>query len=106
MKPYIATLGDGPDLVLLHGWAMHGGIFGPLIDALAGHFRLHVVDLPGHGHSHALGRFELADTAGAIAAVLVVAFMVIAYGMFGVFANVALVLNVILIFGALSAIGA
>ena len=68
MKPYIATLGDGPDLVLLHGWAMHGGIFGPLIDALAGHFRLHVVDLPGHGHSHALGRFELADTAGAIAA--------------------------------------
>ena len=36
---------------LIHGWAMHGGIFAPLVDALAAHWRLHLVDLPGHGRS-------------------------------------------------------
>ena len=48
---HVETTGSGPDLVLLHGWAMHGGVFGPLVDALASRFRLHLVDLPGHGHS-------------------------------------------------------
>jgi preprotein translocase subunit SecD len=40
----------------------------------------------------------------ALAAVLV--FMVLSYGLFGVFASIALVINVFLIFGVLSAIGA
>lgn len=48
---HIETIGDGPDLVLIHGWAMHAGIFAPLTDRLAGSFRLHLVDLPGHGLS-------------------------------------------------------
>ena len=37
------------DLVLLHGWAMHGGIFATWIDRLTPHYRVHCVDLPGHG---------------------------------------------------------
>lgn len=45
-------------------------------------------------------------TAGVIAAVLVVAFMVAAYGLWGVFANVSLILNILLIFAALAALGA
>ncbi|WP_375452070.1 protein translocase subunit SecD [uncultured Devosia sp.] len=45
-------------------------------------------------------------TAGVVAAVAVVTFMVVAYGLFGLFANVSLVLNIVLIFGALSALGA
>ncbi|KFC69996.1 Protein-export membrane protein SecD [Devosia sp. LC5] len=45
-------------------------------------------------------------TAGVVASVLVVAFMVIAYGLFGVFANISLILNIVLIFGALSMLGA
>lgn len=52
MKLSIRTLGDGPDLVLIHGWAMHGGIFAPLSERLSRQFRLHLVDLPGHGDSH------------------------------------------------------
>jgi pimeloyl-[acyl-carrier protein] methyl ester esterase len=48
----IAQSGQGPDLVLVHGWAMHGGIFAPLIEHLQQRFTLHVVDLPGHGFSH------------------------------------------------------
>ncbi len=43
-------------------------------------------------------------TAVAFAAVLV--FMVLSYGLFGVFANIALVINICLIFGLLSLIGA
>ena len=45
-------------------------------------------------------------TAGIVASVLVIAFMVIAYGLFGIFANISLLLNVVLIFGALSMLGA
>jgi len=49
---FIETRGHGPrHFVLLHGWAMHGGIFAPLTAALARHATVHVVDLPGHGHS-------------------------------------------------------
>ncbi|WP_193335833.1 protein translocase subunit SecD [Devosia beringensis] len=45
-------------------------------------------------------------TAGIVAATLVVAFMIVAYGLFGVFANISLILNIVLIFGALSMLGA
>lgn len=45
----IETVGTGPDLVLIHGWAMHAGIFAPLTRRLVPHFRVHLVDLPGHG---------------------------------------------------------
>ena len=48
---HVEVVGQGPPLVLLHGWAMHGGIFAPLVAALCAHRTLHVVDLPGHGHS-------------------------------------------------------
>ena len=48
---HVQTTGRGPDLVLLHGWAMHGGVFAPLVERLAGSYTLHLVDLPGHGHS-------------------------------------------------------
>ncbi|HEU0153446.1 MAG TPA: pimeloyl-ACP methyl ester esterase BioH [Arenimonas sp.] len=63
--------GQGPDLVLLHGWAMHAGIFAPLVARLAPHFTLHLVDLPGHGRSARAGLpLRLADAAGAVAAVV------------------------------------
>ena len=48
---YIEVVGDGPPLVLLHGWAMHGGVFVPLVERLRSRYQLHVVDLPGHGRS-------------------------------------------------------
>lgn len=64
---HIETLGTGPDLVLIHGWAMHGGVFAPLTDVLATQFRLHVVDLPGHGYSRDDARFDVADCALRIA---------------------------------------
>lgn len=49
---HVDTVGQGPDLVLLHGWAMHSGVFAALVERLAPRFTLHLVDLPGHGYSH------------------------------------------------------
>ena len=51
MSLHVEIRGRGPDVVLLHGWALHGGMWGPWLDGLADHARLHVVDLPGHGRS-------------------------------------------------------
>jgi pimeloyl-[acyl-carrier protein] methyl ester esterase len=50
---HVDVVGSGPPLVLLHGWAMHGGVFAPLVARLRDRFTLHVVDLPGHGLSRA-----------------------------------------------------
>ncbi len=48
---HLETIGNGPDLVLLHGWGLHGGIFRSVVPLLTPRYRLHLVDLPGHGRS-------------------------------------------------------
>lgn len=48
---FIRQMGQGPDLVILHGWSMHSGVWQPLAEILAEQFTLHLVDLPGHGKS-------------------------------------------------------
>ena len=50
---HVDVVGAGPPLVLLHGWAMHGGVFASLVERLRTSRQLHVVDLPGHGGSRA-----------------------------------------------------
>jgi pimeloyl-[acyl-carrier protein] methyl ester esterase len=51
VKLHVQIRGHGPDLVLLHGWALHGGLWGPWLEGIAAEARLHLVDLPGHGRS-------------------------------------------------------
>lgn len=48
------VIGSGPDLVVLHGWALHCGLFDGIADTLAKNFRVHFIDLPGHGHNAAI----------------------------------------------------
>ena len=48
---FIKQMGQGPDLVMLHGWSMHSGVWQPLAELLAKQFTLHLIDLPGHGQS-------------------------------------------------------
>lgn len=48
---WTATSGDGPDLVLLHGWGLHSDVWAPVRERLEERFRVTRVDLPGHGHS-------------------------------------------------------
>ncbi|TCK17070.1 carboxylesterase BioH (pimeloyl-CoA synthesis) [Thiogranum longum] len=43
--------GQGPELVLLHGWGMHGGLLRIFAEQLGEYFHVSVVDLPGHGNS-------------------------------------------------------
>jgi len=51
MSLHVEVRGRGRDLVLLHGWALHGETWGPWLEQLEPHARLHIVDLPGHGLS-------------------------------------------------------
>jgi pimeloyl-[acyl-carrier protein] methyl ester esterase len=48
---YIETRGQGPDLVLLHGWGLNLRVWDSLAAVLEKSFRLIMVDLPGHGRS-------------------------------------------------------
>ena len=66
---HVESAGHGPPLVLLHGFAMHGGLFAPVVPAIARRHRVHVVDLPGHGHSPSREPFELDSLVRAIDAV-------------------------------------
>ena len=66
MSLHVETLGQGPDLVLLHGWGMHGGVWAPVAQQLAASFRLHIVDLPGLGHSTAVAPYTLENLAAAV----------------------------------------
>jgi len=63
---HVESVGAGPPLVLLHGWAMHGGLFAPLLAALAARRRVHVVDLPGHGRSGPVTPFTIDATVDAL----------------------------------------
>ena len=64
---HVEIRGTGPDLVLLHGWALHGGMWGPWLDELARRARLHLIDLPGHGRSPwPAGASTLRDLARAV----------------------------------------
>lgn len=51
MKLQVEIMGQGPDMVLLHGWGMNACVWQPVQAALARHYRLHLVDLPGFGLS-------------------------------------------------------
>lgn len=70
MSLYIETRGNGPvPLVMLHGWAMHGGVMASLAQALEERCTVYVVDLPGHGYSRDCGiPLEPSACAAAIAA--------------------------------------
>jgi len=71
MTLYTQTTGAGADLVLLHGWALHGGLFAPLAAALADRYRVTCIDLPGHGKSPFDPRMtDLAGLARAVSALL------------------------------------
>jgi pimeloyl-[acyl-carrier protein] methyl ester esterase len=48
---HVERSGSGPDLVLLHGWGLHSGAWTDLIPALGSRWRVHAIDIPGHGHS-------------------------------------------------------
>lgn len=44
-------IGQGPDLVFVHGWPLHSATWRNIVPALAADFTCHLIDLPGAGQS-------------------------------------------------------
>ncbi|MGH8378072.1 MAG: pimeloyl-ACP methyl ester esterase BioH [Gammaproteobacteria bacterium] len=54
LRLHTETAGRGPDVFLVHGWALHSGVWSGIAPGLARTCRVTCVDLPGHGLSRAL----------------------------------------------------
>jgi pimeloyl-[acyl-carrier protein] methyl ester esterase len=48
---HVEVTGNGPDLVLLHGWGLNVRVWDGLVEEMRDRYRLIAVDLPGHGKS-------------------------------------------------------
>lgn len=63
--------GSGEWLTLLHGYSQHGGLFSAQIEYFRAHYRLLLIDLPGHGKSLSMaGPYGQAEYTQAVVAAL------------------------------------
>lgn len=69
-KLYVETIGNGPNLVLIHGWGMSGAVWQPLVKKLSKLFTLHIVDMPGMGLSWTIEPYHLHAIAEKVAETL------------------------------------
>lgn len=58
--------GEGRPLVMIHGWAMHSGVWREFARQLAKHRQVICLDLPGHGRSGSIDTFALPDIGKAL----------------------------------------
>ena len=71
LEMYYEIRGDGPPLVLLHGFLQTGRMFDPFVDAFAAKYRVIIPDLRGHGGStNPSGEFTMRQSAQDILALL------------------------------------
>ncbi len=75
-----------PELVLLHGWGMHSGVWSDWTPYLQRHFRLTLIDLPGLGRSAVRQPYRLEALADQIAAVAPANAFWLGWSLGGVFA--------------------
>lgn len=66
MRLHVDRQGNGRDLVLVHGWGLHAGVWRGVATELAQRYRVHLVDLPGHGGSHAIPAGSFDDAVAAL----------------------------------------
>jgi pimeloyl-[acyl-carrier protein] methyl ester esterase len=66
--PYTGADECSMRLLLIHGWGMHGGMWGGVTEKLAQHFHVYAVDLPGHGQSTAMAHFDLDSVVDSLSA--------------------------------------
>lgn len=60
------VIGQGPALVLVHGWGVNSTVWQPIVSTLEQHFTLYLIDLPGFGHSAPLEEYSLQSISEAI----------------------------------------
>lgn len=70
MRLAVETRGQGPDLALLHGWGFDRRAWDAVARSLAKRFRIHAIDLPGHGGSRDEPADDLDDYARAVLEIL------------------------------------
>jgi pimeloyl-[acyl-carrier protein] methyl ester esterase len=58
-KIHLETFGEGKPIALVHGWAMHTGIWREFARQLSQNYRVTCIDLPGHGRSEKIEPFTL-----------------------------------------------
>ena len=80
---HIKKIGQGKDLVLIHGWGMHSGIWEPIIDRFSNQYTLHLVDIPGMGKSHVINPYDLDHLAEAISKALPPSFDILGWSLGG-----------------------
>jgi len=51
MNVHSVTTGAGADMVLLHGWGMNNSVWSAILPSLVQHYRVTLIELPGHGGS-------------------------------------------------------
>ena len=64
------SVGDGPNLTLVHGWGFGAAAWQPVAHLLADFFTVHVVDLPGYGATPPVLENSLESLADALAETL------------------------------------
>lgn len=69
MSLYTQTIGDGPDVVLLHGWGLNSAVWKETVTLLSPYYRLTLIDLPGHGRSALTQPFTLASITQEVAGI-------------------------------------
>ena len=65
-KIHQQTFGKGKPVVLVHGWAMHSGIWRDFARQLAKNHQVTCIDLPGHGQSKKIASFTLEQVSEAL----------------------------------------
>ncbi len=66
VKLHSQTVGSGKPITLVHGWAMHSGIWRSFAQSLAQYYQVTCIDLPSHGRSDRLTPFTLASVSDAV----------------------------------------
>lgn len=65
---HITSVGQGRDLVLLHGWGLNSAAWQGVLPLLEPYFTVHLIDLPGFGDSPPLAEHNLKALAHAVLA--------------------------------------
>ena len=66
IKIHKEIYGQGKPIVLIHGWAMHTGVWRDFAQKLAQHYQVTCLDLPGHGLSETVEPYTLGQISKAL----------------------------------------
>jgi len=81
IKIHKEVYGEGKPIVLIHGWAMHTGIWRNFARQLATEYQVICVDLPGHGLSENVDPYTLEQIRVALIEVLPESFSVLGWSL-------------------------